>query len=193
MQSYQLQEQKLWGLSLIIAPLLFSVSSFFWNNGEYTLTGGTLLVIGSVFWIPAFMGLFAKVRHKMPTYATWGLLIAIYGCISGSNFGIRGLYADVFGITKQALLDEAALFPLPFNLTMFWAGPLFPLSLLVLGIVLIRSKAVPVWTGLLLCVGALCFPLSRIPRSELMAHIADGILLVPLVYLGVRLLRGTDR
>lgn len=159
-------EKALWGGSMILAPLLFVASSFAWQNGEYNMTSGTLVVIGSVFWIPAFMGLFARLRTSGPRYATWGLLFVIYGCVSGISFGLRGLYADAFGISKQALLQKAATYPLAFNLTMFWPGLLFPLSLLVLSIVLVRAKSIPIWTGLLLGLGAVAFPLSRIPRVE---------------------------
>ncbi|UFH52886.1 hypothetical protein [Spirosoma sp. KNUC1025] len=133
-------EQRLQGLSMIIAPFLFVVSSFYWQQGEYDITGGTLLVIATTFWIIAFMGLFSYLKDTMPRYAVPGLLVAIFGCISGNNFGMRGIYADVFGITKQAILKQAAVHPVSFNITMFLSGPLFPLSLLVLGINMLRKK-----------------------------------------------------
>ncbi|WP_338876524.1 hypothetical protein WBJ53_12830 [Spirosoma sp. SC4-14] len=181
-------EQKLRGFSMITAPFLFMLSTFFWENGEYTITGGTILVVATVFWIPALTGLFARIKHLMPIYATLGLLVAIFGCISGNNFGMRGIYADVFGISRQALLQQAAAHPVSFNITMFMSGPLFPLSLLVLGIVFLRKKVVPVWVGVLLCLGAVAFPVSRISRIESVAHVADVLLFIPIAYLGWQLL-----
>ncbi|MFY1672495.1 hypothetical protein ACN27G_21415 [Plantactinospora sp. WMMB334] len=44
--------------------------------------------------------------------------------------------------------------------------------------------------GVLLCLGALAFPLSRISREAAVAHVADLLLLLPFLYLGVRALRG---
>ncbi|WP_223833891.1 hypothetical protein [Spirosoma profusum] len=181
-------ERRLWGVSMIVAPLLFFVSTFYWERGEYTVVGGTLLVVATAFWIPALLGLFSLLKDKLPNYASWGLLIAICGCISGSNFGMRGIYANVFGISKETLLREAAIHSVSFNITLFMSGPLFPLSLLVLGINFLRKKVVPGWVGYLICLGAIAFPASRISRIELIAHIADALLLIPIAYIGWQLL-----
>ena len=177
---------KLLGLSLIIAPLVFGASTFFWENGEYGVTGGTILVLSMIFWIPAFIGLFELLKDKMPRYSSIGFLIATYGCISGSNFGMVGVFSKVFQISHDTYLNEAANHPLAFNLLLFGSGPLFPLSLLVLGITLLRKKAIPMWTGVLISLGAIAFPLSRIPRIEVIAHIADLFLVIPLSFIGMR-------
>jgi hypothetical protein len=173
------------GISLIIAPLLLGTSTFFWKSGDYGITGGTILVISMIFWIPAFTALFKLLRYQMPHYTSIGFLIAIFGCISGANFGMVGVFSEAFGISHQTYLAEAARHSFAFNLLLFWSGPLFPLSLLVLGINLIIKKTLPVWTGLLICLGAIAFPLSRIPRIESLAHIADFLLAIPLVFTGI--------
>jgi hypothetical protein len=186
-------ERKLWGLSLILAPALFATSTFFWvhTNGrvEYGANGGTIIAIATVFWIPAFIGLFDLVKERMPRYATWGLLVAIYGCIGGAAFGLEGLFAEAFTIPHDMRREAWAQFPTAFNLTFFWPGPLFPLSLLILGAMLIRTRSIPLWTGLLICIAAIAFPVSRIPRIDLLAHLADVLLLVPLAYTGWGLLK----
>ena len=79
---------KLLGASIVVAPLIFSSSTFFWKNGEYGVTGGTILILAMIFWIPAFIGLFELLKNKMPNYTSIGFLIATYGCISGGNFGM---------------------------------------------------------------------------------------------------------
>ncbi len=48
-----------------------------------------------------------------------------------------------------------------------------------------RTRTIHIWVGLLLCLGAITFPLSRIPRIEMVAHIADILFLIPVVYLGI--------
>ena len=175
---------KLLGSSMIIAPLVFGASTFYWKNGEYGITGGTILVLSMIFWIPAFIGLFELLKEKMPTYCSFGFLIATYGCISGVNFGMVGVFSEAFQISHEVYLGEVAKQPLAFNLLLMWSGPLFPLSLLVLGINLLRKKVVPSWTAVMICVGALAFPLSRIPRIEVVAHITDILLAIPLIYIG---------
>ena len=186
-------ERTLWGLSLILAPALFAISTFFWvrTNGrvEYGATGGTIIAVATVFWIPAFIGLFDLLKERMPRFATWGLLVAIYGCIGGAAFGLEGLFADAFRIPHDVRREAWAQFPTAFNLTFFWPGPLFPLSLLVLGTVLIRTKSTPLWAGVLICLAAIAFPVSRIPRIDVVAHAADVLMFVPLAYTGLGFLK----
>jgi hypothetical protein len=120
----------------------------------------------------------------MPRYATWGLLIAIYGCIGGAAFGLEGLFGEAFRIPHDARREAWAQFPTTFNLTFFWPGPLFPLSLLILGAMLIRTRSIPLWAGLLICLGTIAIPASRIPRIALAARAADVLMLIPLAYTG---------
>jgi hypothetical protein len=174
------------GLSLIAAPLVFAASTFFWKEGQYGVTGGTLINLSQVPWIIAFIVLFDKLKMEMPRYATVGLVIAIYGCLSGANFGFVGVYGEAFQIPHKTYLDTFLHYPLSANLLLFWPGPLFPLSLLVLGILLIRRKKVDLWLGILLCLGAIAFPLSRIPRIENIAHAVDIVLAIPLVIIGYK-------
>jgi hypothetical protein len=177
-------DSKSLGSSMIMAPFIFGASTFYWKNGEYGITGGTILVLSMVFWIPAFIGLFEFLKDKMPTYTSIGFLIATYGCISGVCFGMVGVFSEAFEISHDAYLGEVANQPLAFNLLLMWSGPLFPMSLLVLGVNLFRKKVVPSWSAVMICIGALAFPLSRIPRIEVVAHIADLLLAIPLSYIG---------
>lgn len=177
---------RLLGYCLIIAPILFGASTFLWKNGEYGVTGGTILALSLIFWIPALIGLFYLFKRTMPVYSSIGFLVALYGCTSAIGFAMVGIFLEAFGISHETYLSKAAEYPLAFNLLLFWPGPLFPLSILVLGVNLLRKKLAPAWVGILLCLAGIAFPLSRIPRIELVAHIADFLLLVPLVYIGVK-------
>ena len=93
-------------------------------------------------------------------------------------------YNTVYGISNPKSFHAYNLYPLSFNLSLFWPGPLFPLSLLVLGINLIRSKSIEWWVGVLICLSAIVFPLSRIPRIPFIAHFANALLLIPMLYIG---------
>jgi hypothetical protein len=65
--------------------------------------------------------------------------------------------------------------------------------MLLLGINLVRTRTVHLWIGLLLCVAAVAFPLSRIQRIEMVAHITDVLLLIPTTYLGISLLSNRSK
>lgn len=168
-----------------IAPLLMATSTFFWNNGAYGLTGGTLLIGSLVFWIYALQSLFGLLEKDTPHYSVWGYFLAVVGCISGINFAFWGVISEAFDLTQQALLDQASIHAMVFNLLLFWTGPLFPLSLLIVGIVLLLKKKMPIIIAILLCLAGVAFPLSRIPRIEWVAHLSDLILMIPLFYRGI--------
>ncbi|MFC0517898.1 hypothetical protein ACFFGT_27040 [Mucilaginibacter angelicae] len=181
---------KLQGFCLIIAPLLFLISTFFWIDGQYGITAATLICLSIVFWIPAFYALFGLLKYSMPYYAAIGLLIAIYGCcMGGMGFGMLGYLSAIFKISHHSYLVILQQYPITSGLLLFWSGPLFPLSLLVLSVNLIRKKAVPVWLGALICLAAIAFPASRIPRIALIAHLADVLLLIPLLIIGIRFIK----
>jgi hypothetical protein len=171
---------------LIMAPVVSAVSTFFWNDGEYGTTGGTLLIMALFFWIPALDALFSLVKDRMPRYAQWGYFIALFGCISGMNFGSLGYYSEVFNISHEAYLEALSKYPISSGILLFWAGPLFPLSILVLSVILWRTGIVATWICICLGLAAIAFPISRIPRISLVAHIADLLFLFPMIALAIR-------
>ena len=183
-------ERILFTASLIIAPLLLAISSFFWvDEGQYGVIGSTLIVFSSIFWISAFAGVFRLLREKTPNYATWGFLLASYGAIcGGAGFAFLGFFIELFGVSHEAALQALAAHPLIANAIFWIGGPAFPLSLFLLGIVLARTKTVPPWVGLLLALGGALFPVARIPRIELIAHLVDLLILIPAWYIGWSLL-----
>jgi len=178
------------GISMILAPLFFALSTFLWIDGQYGVSGGTLVAVGTVFWIVALTGVYDLLKHKTPVFATIGWLIAVAGCVSGANFGFAGAYNDIFDISHQHYLEQLAAHQVAANVLLFWSGPLFPLSLLVLGAVLIRTRTVPFWTGLLISIAGIAFPISRIPRIEWIAHACDLLLFIPFCFLGLKFISG---
>lgn len=165
-----------------------AASSFFWVNGRYDATGGTLVALDSLFLIPAFMGLFFMVKQKYPRYAAWGQLVATLGCLAGANFGFADFYMHAFNIPHEMYIQTLAKYPVASNLLLFQTGPLVPLSLFILGVVLLRLRAVDTWVTVFICAGAIMFPLSRIARNVVLAHISDALLFAPLAYIGIKML-----
>ncbi len=180
-------ELKLFRISLILAPLLYTISGFFWlNGGQYSVTCGTFIIIGSFFWIFALNGLFDLFKDKSLSYAVWGKAIAIYGCACGGIcFGLQGMFAEMFNISHTAMLSALARYPVASNLVFWAAGPAFPLSILVLGIMFCIKRVTPVWCGILLAAGGLLFPVSRILRIENIAHLVDLLMLIPAWYIAL--------
>jgi hypothetical protein len=188
---------KLNAISLFLAPLFYAASSFFWNTqnhyGTYDTTSGLLLIVGSILWVPAFLALFDMLRERTPNYASWGFLLAVYGCLCGGvAFALRDILTMVFNVPHHTMLATLSQYPVLTN-TIFWiGGPAFPLSLLIVGIVLARTRTVPVWVGVLIAVSGALFPASRIPRIEWAAHIVDFMMLIPLAYLSWQMLRSNQ-
>lgn len=189
MQTFTI-ERRLQAICLVLAPLTFTLSTFFWQNGEYTPEAATLIVVSMFLWIPALAGLFGKLKAHLPRYAVWGYWVAVWGCISGICFAMLGYLATVFAISHNSYLETLSRYSLSSQFLLFASGPIFPLSLLVLGINLLRTKNVTTAAGLLLCIGALAFPASRISRIEWVAHVADVLLLAACVMISTDLVRG---
>jgi len=138
-----------------------------------------------VFWAVGLQGIFNMFRDQNPWYARLGLLYAVYGCLGGIAFGFEGLFGEILGIDKVGI-EAYGKFSLQMNLVLYWAGPAFPLSVMVLGGFMIYRKNAGTITGVLLILGAVAFPLSRIVRTEWIAHIADSLLLAGVTLLAVR-------
>lgn len=177
--------KRLFQLSLVLAPGIFAASSFFWlPDGSYGVTGGLLQMFADVFWLVLFFGIFERLKSAMPKYAAIGLVLSVYGCIcGGAAFAMQGIFLEVFHIDHHTMLTSLANYPVMTNIIFSSGGPAFPISLIILGIILSYKKLVPIWCGLLITLSGICFPVSRIPRIELVAHLADILMLLPLWYL----------
>lgn len=183
-------QQNLWAGSLVAAPLFISIAQFFWRDGMVTATAGVLQVLSFTCWIFAFQGMFHLLKDDMPRYAVIGFSVAVYACIGGNNFGVDGIYAEAMGLESLEAGNQLhQRIGAPTALYLFIPGILFPLSLLVLGIQLLRTRKVSTLAGVLLCIGAVCFPLSRMPRIDLLAHIDNVLLLASHVLITLELLK----
>ncbi|MFN8344562.1 MAG: hypothetical protein U0X91_06150 [Spirosomataceae bacterium] len=173
-------DYRFWAISLVLGQLLLAATSFFWkSNGRYSVNGGTLMELSMLFWAIGMMGLFDVLKEKTPFYARLGLLYAMYGIFGGVAFAFEGVYSEIFNVSDKIGAEAHQLFSTQMNILLFWSGPAFPLSLLILGIVYIRTKSFSRWVGALMALGAVAFPLSRISRTLWIAHLSDLLLLLP--------------
>lgn len=134
--------------------------------------------------------MFDLLKEKSPWYARLGLWYAVYGCVGGIAFGFEGLYSAIFDISDKIGVAAYERFPLQMNIVLFWAGPAFPLTLMILGIVLIIRKIGNKWINLLFTLGGIAFPISRISRIEWIAVVADILLLIPVVVISMQFMKG---
>jgi hypothetical protein len=179
------------GSCMIVGQVLVTISTLFWNsNGRYTVNGAVIIIVAMVFWIIGFMGIFDLLKEKNRWYARLGLLYAIYGCVGGIAFGFEGLYSAIFDISDKIGVTAHEKFPMHMNISLFWSGPAFPVTLTILGIVLSVRKIGPIWVNLLFTLGGIAFPVSRISRIEWIALTADVLLLIPVVVISVSLIKG---
>lgn len=191
MDNATLLHQKVSGFSLIMGAVLLVISTFLWKGPEVGIAGGLLQVFSCVFWILGLLGLLALLRPTMPGMAAWMSIVATFACIGGNNWGMDGIYFETYAqlgasVTHKGLYEvmgPAAL------LTLQLPGLLFPITLIVIGIALYRSGKAPAWCGIMLALGGLGFPISRIPRIEMIAHLADLLILIPAVVMGLRMIR----
>lgn len=165
------------------------LSTFFWNtDGRYSINGSVIIILSMVFWAAGLQGVFALFNERNPWYARIGMLYAMYGCFGGAGFGFEGLYSAIFPLGNKIGIAAYEKFPLQLNLALYWSGPAFPLSMLVLGILLISRKFASPLVGTLVILGAIAFPISRIARIDWVAHLADFVLLAGIAGLVMNLL-----
>lgn len=182
-------EKNAQGIALILASVLMAGSTFYWQNGEYSVPAATLLITSIFFWIPAFMGLFGLIKRSMPRYAVYGLWVAVFGCVSGICFAFLGYLTAIFKMEHLTYLEKLSEHPFSSQLLLFASGPLFPLSVIVLGIVLARTKKLPSWQCILFSLAGIAFPVSRITRNQMVAHGADMLFLVACIFIAVHFFR----
>jgi hypothetical protein len=178
------------GACLVLGPALQGLSTFFWGQDRQGIGTGTLIVPATVCWIVGLARIFREIEARVPRYTAVGFPVAVYGCVGGVAFGLQGMFEELFGTTHQHAVELLKDHPAAAFLAFWLAGVSFPASMFVLGLVLARIRYVPPAVGVLLAIGAVVFPLSRIPREVVVAHLADLVLLLPFAYIGLRMLSG---
>ncbi|OOG77495.1 hypothetical protein [Algoriphagus sp. A40] len=180
-------------ICLILGQLCFALSTFFWiDAGTYSVNSATWMFFSMVFWALGWMGLFGMLAEQMPIYSKLGLLYALYGTFGGAAFAMEGLFIETFDLSEKAGVEASEIFPLQFNLVLYQSGPAFPLSLLILGIVLAYRKKVTWPAGILLSFSGISFPVGRILRKVEIAHATDFLLLAAVIWISFQLL-GKER
>ncbi|MEU8086117.1 hypothetical protein AB0B57_21220 [Micromonospora sp. NPDC049101] len=171
---------------LILGPALNLLAGFFWQNDTQGSTAGTIIVLSTACWLIGLIGLFERLRPSTPRYVAVGLPVTVFGAIGGVAYGVQSIHEGLFAVSHADAVERLGEHPFAAFAVYWTCGPLFPISLFVLGLVLARTRVAPLPVGIMVSLGAVVFPLSRITREASIAHLADLFLLLPFLYLGLR-------
>ncbi|MBF9127542.1 hypothetical protein I0C86_00805 [Plantactinospora sp. S1510] len=175
---------------LILGPVLNLIAGFFWEPDRQGVTAGTLVALSCACWLVGLIGLYDRLRNVAPRYVAVAMPVTVFATVGGVAFGVQSIHEGLFDASHATAVELLNAYPFA-AYTLYWiGGPLFPLVLFGLGLMLARLRAAPLPVAVLLCLGAIAFPLSRITREASIAHLADLLLLLPFLYLGLRSRRG---
>ena len=178
--------RKLLAMALIAAPLLMlastAVQAAAGSLGENE-AGGVIQVFAAPAYFLAIAGLAALVATAYPRAAAALLLTGAVGCAGVATYGLNSAYVDVgsLDLNEGEAMSGALALQLP--------GIFFPLTLAGLGVALLRARQEPRWAAATIAIGAVLFPLSRIPGVVELAIVSDLILAAGLVQVGIVALR----
>ncbi len=171
---------RLLGVGMIVGPVLLLLDTL---QRDDSLTG--------LFQIYAMMGLFLALigvtqltEARAPRLAAVTTVIGSVGIAGGVAFGLSGLYVGAGAEDLNEGTGVAA------SLGLHLPGPILPLAVVLMGVLLLRTRIAPRWCGIALVAGGVLFPITRIGDLPTIAPIADALWIVGLAPLGLAVLRG---
>lgn len=188
-------QEKVAGVGLIAGALLWAPTTFFDYSQGTLFEAGALGLLLYALLLPGLLQIARLLRQGAPRLSVIAGLMATFGCVGAATFQTALLHewaARAAG-TPEAMMaaimavTEGRVFPV---LVIFSIQ--FPISLLTLGVGLFRVGAVPTWVAALLGIGAIAFPVGHIGSIQLVTHLAETLLLVSLIWLGLRFLVGAS-
>jgi hypothetical protein len=159
---------------MVVAPVLLLASTLVTLGGddynESTPQGVIEMFSLGAFFL-AVLGVTRLLADALPRLSTLLLVTGTLGCQAGIAFGVVAIARS-----KGLEMPEGSL-ALAFNAPAF----LFPLTWLVAGISLVRTKVAPVWVGAVLALAGLAFPPARAAGIVEIAVVDDLLFLIGLI------------
>jgi hypothetical protein len=186
-------QHRVLGISMILAPSLLLLSSVIgWSGSEQW--AGVIQVYAMFLFIPTALGLTSLLWARVPRLAVALRMLLFFGCVGGIGYGLavaidaamEGARVDQTALDELTDIVESGL-PLVLNLP----GITFPLSLVVTGFTLWRTRAVPTPPATLLVLAGVGFPISRIGGIEPLMIVVDATFVVALGWIGSTFLRSS--
>ncbi|MFF8764072.1 hypothetical protein ACF07Q_06120 [Nocardiopsis dassonvillei] len=175
--------QRLQAVALILGPVVFAASPFFWNNGHYGVTGGMLIALSMPIWVYGLLGEYGRLREHIPRISGMWLFVLLVGMLGTISFGLQGFFEESLEMVDRISLESFLSYPPQSFLLLWLPGPAFPFSLLVFGLMVGWTRISPRWVAVFICVAAVAFPVGRVLRLEWVAYIADLLVIFPFAYL----------
>ena len=190
------RRRKIGGVCLVVAPLLLLAGDAARAGAGMRYESLVMMKLSFAIFVGAVLALVHLLRERSDRTGLWGGALALVGCVSASGIvtaamiGVS-LRSAALGEPTLRVVDEAMraggvptflfLFPLP--------GLAFPAGLLVLSIGLLRARVAPAPAAVLLAVGAVIFPVGRIPGIEPLMLASSAALSASMGWIGWRTLK----
>lgn len=178
-------------IAMFVAPLILAASSIVslsGNGNNSDVLGGSLVVYAFFAFIFVILGLTHLLIPHTPRFAMIMRVVGIFGCIGGVNWGmdsaVRGVLLTRIDAATAQLSEEVIVGSLPQLLEI--PGLILPISMLILGIALLRYRLVPPPAALLLALAGLTFPIGRIPDITPVYIVTDTAFVIALFWIGWR-------
>jgi len=190
-----LPSPRAYGLAAVAAPVLLLVSDVAYisagggiNDG---VLGGTIGVWSCFVFAFAFVGISRTLESAAPRAATVLLALAMPAWIAGAGFNVQAIHLGYFGEDFiNTVSDGSDLVGLLAFLPWGWFAPL---TFVVAGVLVWRTRSFPSWSGGLLVLGGLLFISARPAGLDPLVMVADVTLVLALVPIGVALQAGARR
>jgi hypothetical protein len=172
--------------ALVVAPLLLIVSTTLFVTGGAGMNNSAPAGAVMVWAMIAFaVGLLGVTRH-LAISATRGAallrVLVVVGCAGGIGFGVDAMHAALTGGTN--LLDLGGIAVV---LGLAIPGALFWTAVAATGFAAGRAGMIGRGATALIVLGAVLFPVSRMPNIAALAIVADVLLLIGLAALSAAL------
>lgn len=171
------------GIAMIAAPLFTLASTVAWH-ADADRARAILEMWGFIGFGLAAVAFAIRIGTKAPVGAAIVLLLGIVGVCAGQAFTTEMVVVHQFGIEK--LIHEAPMFTIVF---LYAPGAAFPLFLLVAAFFLWRTSTTLPQLAFALALGAVIYPISRLPEFPTLATVGDVLLCLALVPLGLSVVR----
>lgn len=184
---------RLYGVAVIVAPLLMlgsTIAYVFAGDGiNEGVLGGTVGVWSSFAMAVAFVGILRLLEPRAPRAAPILTLLSVTAFCAGVAFNVQAMYLAGFGVDFLTEAAEGSADGIGILAFLPW-GWFAPLSMVLVGAFLWRTRTVSWWSGALLIVGGILFVTARPARIEAIAMVGDSALILAMVPIGWAMLTG---
>ena len=173
--------ERTFAVAMVAAPiLLLAATGIFAADGSFyeSRAGGAVQFVAMGVMALAIAGLTRLIEGDLPRAAAVAAVVGHLGVTAGAGFGIERMFTAMGSPALDAAGAAVPLYPI---------GTLFPLGMVIFGVCLARAPRAdwPRWAGYALAVGGVLFPLSRIPGITSLGLLADALIAVGLVPVGL--------